>query len=117
MRSRGKIMRSPVRPILAAMAQLMDGEASSMIGVIADDLTGAAELAAVGFRHGLKSEILIDGKPSGAPNLCCLDTDSRSCPLAEAAQRAADAARTLTNAGAKWIYKKTDSVLRGNVTP
>ena len=87
-----------------------------MIGVIADDLTGAAELGAVGLRHGLRAEIVRSGKPGGAADLVCVDTDSRSCPPAEAAKRAAAAAKLLHGAGAKWIYKMVDSVLRGNVT-
>ena len=29
-----------------------------MIGVIADDLTGAAETGAVGLRHGLRAEVI-----------------------------------------------------------
>ena len=87
-----------------------------MIGVIADDLTGAAELGAVGLRHGLRAEIVRSGEPSGATDLVCMDTDSRSCGPAEAAKLAAVAAKRLRAAGAKWIYKKVDSVLRGNVT-
>lgn len=88
-----------------------------MIGVIADDLTGAAELGAVGLRHGLKAEVVIAGEPGRNADLVCIDTDSRSCGPTEAAQRAAHAALHLQNRGAEWIYKKTDSVLRGNVTP
>jgi len=87
-----------------------------MIGVIADDLTGAAELGAVGLRHGLRAEILRHGAPSGAADLVCVDTDSRSCEPAAAAKRAAAAAQVLRAAGAEWIYKKVDSVLRGQVT-
>ena len=87
-----------------------------MIGVIADDLTGAAELGAVGLRHGLSAEIVRSGKPSGTADLVCIDTDSRSCEAAGAAKRAAAAAKMLHAAGAKWIYKKVDSVLRGQVT-
>lgn len=87
-----------------------------MIGVIADDLTGAAELGAVGLRHGLRAEIIRDGSPGGDAGLVCMDTDSRSCPPGEAAARAGNAARILRKAGAKWIYKKVDSILRGNVT-
>jgi len=87
-----------------------------MIGVIADDLTGAAELGAVGLRHGLRAEIIRDGKPGGKAGLVCMDTDSRSCTPGMAAERAASAARILRAAGAKWIYKKVDSILRGNVT-
>lgn len=87
-----------------------------MIGVIADDLTGAAELGAVGLRHGLRAEIVRSGLPGGAADLVCVDTDSRACEPAEAAKRAAAAAKMLRAAGAKWIYKKVDSVLRGQVT-
>jgi len=97
-----------------------------MIGVIADDLTGAAELGAIGLRLGLRAEILL--RPfnphrtsklrtkSATPDLLCLDTDSRFCSAAEASRRAAAAARFLRKAGATFIYKKTDSVLRGQVT-
>jgi hypothetical protein len=87
-----------------------------MIGVIADDLTGAAEIGAVGLRHGLRAEIVRSGKPSGSADLICVDTDSRSCDPAEAAKRAVVAAKILQAAGATWIYKKVDSVLRGHVT-
>jgi D-threonate/D-erythronate kinase len=101
-----------------------------MIGVIADDLTGAAEIGAVGVRHGLRAEIIVAGlgfrrqafrhrKPAkaGTPkaDLVCVDTDSRAAAPEEAARRAAAAAKLLRQAGAKWIYKKVDSVLRGNV--
>ncbi len=87
-----------------------------MIGVIADDLTGAAELGAVGQRLGLKAEILCNNEPSATADLVCMDTDSRSCTPDEAAKRAGAAAKLLQGAGARWIYKKVDSVLRGNVT-
>ncbi len=87
-----------------------------MIGVIADDLTGAAELGAIGWRHGLRAEIIRSGKPNPASELVCVDTDSRTCEPKLAAKRAAAAAKMLQAAGAKWIYKKVDSVLRGQVT-
>jgi D-threonate/D-erythronate kinase len=86
-----------------------------MIGVIADDLTGASELGGIGVRHGLKAEVILHGECIGHADLLCLDTDSRSCTAKEAARRAARAARKLRKAGAVWIYKKVDSVLRGNV--
>ncbi len=86
-----------------------------MIGVIADDLTGAAELGAVGLRHGLRSEIVLIGQPSGKADIVCVDTDSRAQTAVEAARRATAAATMLRRAGADWIYKKVDSVLRGQV--
>lgn len=87
-----------------------------MIGVIADDLTGAAEIGAVGLRQGLRAEVILAGAPDSKSELICVDTDSRSCGLIEAAHRAATAARWLQNCGVDWFYKKTDSVLRGYVT-
>jgi uncharacterized protein YgbK (DUF1537 family) len=86
-----------------------------MIGVIADDLTGASELGGIGVRHGLRAEVILQGECIGDTDLLCVDTDSRSCRPNEAARRAAAAARKLRKAGAVCIYKKVDSVLRGNV--
>ena len=87
-----------------------------MIGVIADDLTGAAELGTVGLRHGLRAEIIPLGQAVRPLDLVCMDTDSRSCAPLEAGRRATAAAAALQAAGARWIYKKVDSVLRGQVT-
>jgi uncharacterized protein YgbK (DUF1537 family) len=87
-----------------------------MIGVVADDLSGAAEIGAIGVRHGLTAEIVCRGKPGGHAGLVCVDTHSRSCRPEEAAKRTAAAAKLLQEQGAEWIYKKVDSVLRGNVT-
>ncbi len=87
-----------------------------MIGVIADDLSGAAEIGALGLRHGLRAEIVTSGEPSGEAELVCLDTDSRSRTSEQAAQLNVEAVQRLQKAGAKWIYKKVDSVLRGHVT-
>lgn len=86
-----------------------------MIGVIADDLTGAAELGAVGLRYGLRAEVVVAGEPSGEADLVCIDTNSRGCAPEEAGRRAAHAAKLLRACGAGWIYKKVDSVLRGHV--
>jgi len=92
-----------------------------MLGVIADDLTGAAEIGAVGLRHGLRADILpgpaFARSRSALPDLLCLDTDSRFCTPTEAARRAAAAARSLRRTGVALIYKKVDSVLRGQVVP
>jgi uncharacterized protein YgbK (DUF1537 family) len=87
-----------------------------MIGVIADDLTGAAELGAVGLRHGLSAEVVANGNPSGEADLVCVDTDSRAQSAEEAARRVTAAVKLLQKAGAEWVYKKVDSVLRGQVT-
>jgi uncharacterized protein YgbK (DUF1537 family) len=88
-----------------------------MIAVIADDLTGAAELGAIGLRYGLGAEILSakDKFPATAADLLCINTDSRSYSPVRAGQRTATAARKLRALKVEWIYKKVDSVLRGPV--
>jgi uncharacterized protein YgbK (DUF1537 family) len=86
-----------------------------MIGVVADDLTGAAELGAIGLRHGLTAQVIVEGEVTGSADLVCIDTDSRSCAPEEAGRRTATAVEELRQAGATWFYKKADSVLRGNV--
>lgn len=95
-----------------------------MIAVIADDLTGAAELGGIGLRHGLRTEIQTDiarlaarvraGQPAGAgPELLVFAADSRSKPESAAIDEMTTITRALRTS--EWIYKKTDSVLRGHV--
>jgi len=86
-----------------------------MIAVIADDLTGAAEIAGLGWRHGLRAEILHRDEPPSRANLVVYDSDSRNCSDGEAARRVARIARRIRGQKPDWVYKKVDSVLRGNV--
>jgi uncharacterized protein YgbK (DUF1537 family) len=86
-----------------------------MIGVVADDLTGAAEVGAMGLRHRLVAQVVVEGGVSDGAHLVSIDTDSRSCSPEEAGRRAAAGAGVLSQAGAAWMYKKVDSVLRGPV--
>lgn len=90
-----------------------------MIAVIADDFTGAAELGAIGLRHGLRAEVVhfraLPALSERAAALVCVNTDSRHCRPSVAARRAAAVARALRKRGVRHIYKKVDSVLRGPV--
>ncbi len=81
----------------------------------ADDLTGAAEIAGLGHRFGLTSEVLARGEPPGDAALSVIDTDSRLASPAEAARLVAEAAREVSGRPWTFVYKKTDSVLRGPV--
>ncbi len=87
-----------------------------MIGIIADDLSGAAEMAGVTFRYGLEAVVCL--QPDSG-NLICdaliLDTDSRSLSEMEAAARLRKAGSELQKKNPDWIYKKVDSVFRGNI--
>ena len=85
-----------------------------MIAVLADDLSGAAELAGVALRHGLTAQVQTDFQATGA-DVICLDTDSRMLSANDAAARVAGQARKVIAAGPAWLFKKCDSVLRGPV--
>ena len=86
-----------------------------MICVIADDLSGAAELAGVGLRYGLSSEIHLTFDPNSGADLVCVDTDSRSGTADAAAQRVSQVVAHCRAAGINQVFKKVDSVLRGHV--
>ena len=86
-----------------------------MIAVLADDLTGAAELAAVGLRHGLTAEVHTSLDQSGRTDLLSFDADSRGGSAEEARGRVRSALGPLRQWAPKFIYKKVDSVLRGHV--
>lgn len=84
--------------------------------VVADDLTGAAEIAALGFRHGLRSVVATG--PASQPiqaDLVVHDTDSRLDLPGIAARKLATLGERLRPLPSGLIYKKTDSVLRGSV--
>jgi len=86
-----------------------------MIAVIADDLTGAAELGGIGIRHGLKTEIRLAVGDSTDADLLVIAADSRSKDEAAAIEEMTVITRQLQRLSPAWIYKKTDSVLRGHV--
>ncbi len=88
-----------------------------MIVVIADDLTGAGEIGGIGLAYGLKVELQRQFCPDSDAQLLVIDTDTRSLPPQEAQQVIRSIARRLneSNLPIEWIYKKTDSVLRGPV--
>lgn len=89
---------------------------SAPIAVLADDLTGAAEIAALGARCGRRAVILTsDLEPTENPELVVIDTDTRLEAPEIAAQRVYQTSRLEVVAGAPLLYKKTDSVLRGPV--
>jgi uncharacterized protein YgbK (DUF1537 family) len=86
-----------------------------MIAVLADDLSGAAEIAAVGWRLGLKAQVSTAFSSSAEADLLVVDTDTRSATRTAAQARIEDLTRSLRSPAVQWIYKKVDSVLRGHV--
>ncbi len=89
---------------------------SPALAILADDLTGAAEVAAMAARCGLRVAVLTaDITPAGSPEVVVFDTDTRLDPAATAAQRVRAVARLDVVRHAPLVFKKTDSVLRGPV--
>src|SRR5688500_14541293 len=83
--------------------------------VIADDLSGAAEIAGIGHRYGLPTRLARERPKFFPPGLTVIDTESRSLPPAEAATTVARCVAGIDPGAFDLIYKKTDSVLRGPV--
>src|SRR5262245_11365468 len=84
------------------------------IVIIADDLSGAAELAGIAFARGLPSEVQREFDPATNAGVIAVDTDSRLLSPGAAAARVAQVARAVAASQPAWIFKTTDSVLRGH---
>ncbi len=86
--------------------------------IAADDITGAAEVAGAARSMGHAVRIVRHGADVGidvGSTLVILDTDSRSLTAECAASRVTQLLRPWIASGWDLGYKKTDSVLRGNV--
>jgi D-threonate/D-erythronate kinase len=86
-----------------------------MIAVIADDLTGAAELGGLGLRYGLNVEINTKINTHSKADLLVIAGDSRSKNKKEAVEEMIDITAKIAKFKPTLIYKKVDSVLRGHV--
>jgi uncharacterized protein YgbK (DUF1537 family) len=96
---------------------------SMILGAIADDVTGATDLASTINRAG-RTVILSFGMPRKSlpeTDALIIATKSRMAPAREAVAVAQDACRFLTDAGARQIYFKYcstfDSTEEGNIGP
>jgi uncharacterized protein YgbK (DUF1537 family) len=86
-----------------------------LIAVIADDLTGAADAGVQLVRAGYRTAVVFHGEaaPTADVDAVSFDTDSRTMAAGFAAKRVVEVARAMR--GARLVYKKLDSTLRGNV--
>jgi len=87
-----------------------------MIVVIADDFTGAAEIAGITWRLGLNTEIQTKFHINQVSDVLIIDTNTRSENVRDAEEILTQIARELVTVQFDWIYKKTDSLLRGHAT-
>ena len=86
-----------------------------MIAVIADDFTGAAELAGISLRYGLKVELCVGEVEYKNAEVLIVSTDSRSLKKDEAIRITAEIFEKMLELEPTLVYKKIDSVLRGYV--
>lgn len=86
-----------------------------MIAILADDFSGAAELAGIAAARGFKAEVQTDFNPSSEAEVIAVDTDTRLKPEGEAVRIVSAVARQIMAGKPAWIYKKTDSVMRGHL--
>jgi uncharacterized protein YgbK (DUF1537 family) len=86
-----------------------------MIVVIADDLTGAAEIGGIGLNFGLVTEITTQLHCNRSADLLIIATDSRSMPEQQALKITKAACITAATIKPDLLFKKIDSVLRGHV--
>lgn len=86
------------------------------IFILADDFSGACEMAAIAFRYGLKSEIQLEFNPHSSAQAIVFDSDSRSLKKESAKEKIRLWAKEALNSGINFfIFKKIDSVLRGHI--
>lgn len=86
-----------------------------MIVVIADDLTGAAEIGGIALRYGLSAEVVTGPVPGSDADVLIISTDTRSMPEAEALKVTEAVSHAIFKLNPAFVYKKVDSVLRGHV--
>ncbi|MGN6368952.1 MAG: four-carbon acid sugar kinase family protein [Phycisphaerae bacterium] len=95
------------------MASTLAAHSAPSLLVLADDFTGAAEIAAIGVEHGLKTELATTVPEQCDAALLVIDTDSRPMSDQEAERRVKGILGGLGQVTT--LFKKTDSVLRGQI--
>ena len=86
-----------------------------MIAVIADDFTGAAEIGGLGLLYGYKTAIVTEVKALENIDLLIIATEMRAFDSEKAVQESEKITKELLKLNPEFIYKKIDSVLRGNI--
>ncbi len=93
---------------------------SDLVGIIADDLTGANDTAVQFHKRGANTKILLDSEYTPKVKAGCevwaLSSESRNVPPDVAVGRVERAIETFTsNFSFDYYYKKIDSTLRGHI--
>ncbi|GAB3018386.1 hypothetical protein GCM10027051_24430 [Niabella terrae] len=83
--------------------------------VIADDFTGAAEIAGICLEYGIRAVVCLDELVLTDAEVHIVTVDSRSREKSVALQLTDQLTRQIANRGHQRIFKKIDSVLRGYI--
>src|SRR5581483_11321428 len=92
----------------------MTSPATGLLGVIADDFTGALDAGVEFVRAGLEAALLLRPHGGEPAQVQVVSTGSRDASAAAARRRVAAAARLLAG---RRIFKKIDSTMRGHIEP
>src|SRR6476469_9177168 len=104
----------PVESPIQVPAQSKGGGIMATVLIQADDFSGAAEVGECFARQGFDTRILLE--PSSATSdVIVVDTHSRSSSAEAAAAAVARVFAGPAAAGAAVLFKKIDSLWRGNV--
>ncbi|MBI3292045.1 MAG: four-carbon acid sugar kinase family protein [Elusimicrobia bacterium] len=90
------------------------------LGIVADDLTGCGDVGYFCARAGLST--IVQTSPSqvgrserSRTSVLIVNTESRHDRPEVASRKVRTSVRALRQWGSRWIYKKIDSTLRGNI--
>lgn len=83
--------------------------------IVADDFTGANDTGVQLRRRGFATEVLFSGKPVSADKSIVIDTESRAENPAAAYELVLKALSNIDFAGFRYVIKKVDSTMRGNI--
>ncbi|WP_304068460.1 four-carbon acid sugar kinase family protein [Pedobacter glucosidilyticus] len=86
-----------------------------MIAVIADDLTGAAEIGGIALRYNLTVEVVSDLQFAKKADVVVVNANTRSLAEEQARAIIKTTFTALRKLNPQLIFKKIDSVLRGHV--
>ena len=93
---------------------------TDLVGIIADDLTGANDTALQFHNQGAKTKILLDTSftpdRKDVTEVWAISSESRNCTSEEALKRVEQTVKTFAdNFSFEYYYKKIDSTVRGHI--
>ena len=86
--------------------------------IIADDFTGASDTGVQFAACGIKTQVVVNPQidfTAYETTVLVVDTETRHLPAAQAYEIVSGLTARARQAGIRYIYKKTDSALRGNI--